>query len=693
MSRGVGTSGGGGWRRPAARRGRRLRRRMLAGTAVLGGLVLVLVLALAGCEADPPAEEGSGGQAAMQPESVSYPRLDEASVVAPAAGGGVWVGTETAGLVRWQAGGTAYRHHPLPEGSGGDGLEGGVESLAVADGGAVWVATGHPGVDRGEAAGDGVFRFDGGEWTRWTAADGLPHDRATSVAAGGGAVWAATPKGVARFDGDGWTTYAAAEGLAHDEAVRVAAGADGTVWAVTTGEQGGQDGRSEFGLSRFDGEEWTSWTTAGELAVDNLGALAVAADGSVWIDVLFGADAAGGEEIAVANFDGQEWTRAVVDDGHNVRSATSLAVAGDGAVWAATRAGVYRFDGQNWAGWLGAENFRSVAVGEDGTVWAATRRGVWRFDGNAWTSWTTEVSPPDQIRSMAVTRDDTLWAAMGQTGLARFDGQQWTVYPPEDTAGLQATQGYAVAAGGGSVWAASSDSLGGAVRFDVGEWTAYTPEGGLAHAAVDALTVGADGTLWAASHALATEGHDYGLSRFDGGQWTTWTGEDGLPQATVTALAVGGDGTVWAGTQQSGVWRFDGETWTTYTDADGLASRAVNDVAVAGDGTLWAATRIGLSRFDGQQWTTFVDDDGLPANQVNGVTVAADGTVWAAVSDHSKLAEGGTGGLSAFDGEQWTTWTVDDGLIDNWVTTVAVDGDGTVWAATSSGLSKVRPAQ
>lgn len=668
---------------------------------------LVLVLALAGCRPSPPAEDGSDGERAagpMEAELTSYPLLDRASAVAPAPDGGVWAGTETAGLVRWQPDGASYRHHPLPE-RFDDGLgSGGVSSLAATDSGAVWVATGHPRINEHEAAGGhGVLRFDGEEWTRWTAADGLPHDRVTSVAvAGDGAVWAATAAGLARFDGDGWTAHTAVDGLAHDETVRVAAGPDGTVWAVTRGETLTGDGtrkRTDYGLARFDGEQWTSWSSDGDLAAEHLGALAVGPDGRVWVDVAFGPNASAGDEIGVARFDGEEWTRSTIAEGHHVRNANALAVAGDGAVWAGTDHGVYRFDGQQWIGrgtgaGLGDETVHAVVAGDDGTVWAATHRGVRHFDGDAWTSWTTDTSPPDRSRSVAADGDGTVWAGMGP-GVARFDGQQWTTYAPEDEEGLRGFGGYAVATGqDGSAWAASHDALGEVARFDGQRWVAVTVEDGLADSTVDALAVGADGTVWAATSQLqADDGPDVGLSRFDGQQWTSWTSDDRLPDASVTALAAGDDGTVWAGTQQSGVWRFDGEQATTYTVDDGLASNEVNGVAVADDGTLWAATRHGASRFDGQAWATFAEEDGLPASQVNAVAVGGDGTVWAAVSNHSKVGDGGRGGLSAFDGEQWTTWTADDGLVDDWVTSVTVGADDTVWVATHNGLSQVIPEE
>lgn len=53
-----------------------------------------------------------------------------------------------------------------------------------------------------------------------------------------------------------------------------------------------------------------------------------------------------------------------------------------------------------------------------------------------------------------------------------------------------------------------------------------------------------------------------------------------------------------------------------YTAKNGLASNTVYDVAQDDDGFLYFATDNGLSRFDGKEWKTFTVKDGLPDNEV-----------------------------------------------------------------------------
>ena len=118
--------------------------------------------------------------------------------------------------------------------------------LDVAANGTVWAGT---------HGSQGVFAFDGANWTHYTSDDGLPAPLSGTVAAApDGTVWVGSVSvdgspgaGVARFDGSTWTVYTTAEGLL-DDVPDVAVGADGTVWAI-----------HQNGVSRFDGDTWTAF--------------------------------------------------------------------------------------------------------------------------------------------------------------------------------------------------------------------------------------------------------------------------------------------------------------------------------------------------------------------------------------------------------------------------------------------------
>ncbi len=144
-----------------------------------------------------------------------------------------------------------------------------------------------------------------------------------------------------RFDGSEWEVIPGPESfLNHPLGNSLDVGPDGTLWVNTSNGYSGADGVG--GLARFDGSGWTAFTEAdgvqdwgaqGFIATD---LLAVASDGSLWMNGAPDGDGCGG----VAHYDGTTW------DSYLVESCVhDLAIAPDGSVW--VRANAYRRDSDN----------------------------------------------------------------------------------------------------------------------------------------------------------------------------------------------------------------------------------------------------------------------------------------------------------------------------------------------------------
>jgi signal transduction histidine kinase/streptogramin lyase len=103
-----------------------------------------------------------------------------------------------------------------------------------------------------------------------------------------------------------------------------------------------------------------------------------------------------------------------------------------------------------------------------------------------------------------------------------------------------------------------------------------------------------------------------------------WGMENGLPQNTVQALAQTPDGFVWLGTEV-GLVRFDGIAFQVF-DKNSTPALPGNDVRcllVAHDGALWIGTSEGLARWKDGAVTAFTTKDGLPENGI--VSLRVDG--------------------------------------------------------------------
>ncbi len=296
-------------------------------------------------------------------------------------------------------------------------------------------------------------------WRVYTTADGLPSNEVNSVAVGAdGSVWVGTDAGLGRLRDGQWTVYTTADGLPGNYVNPVAAGSDGSVWAAVQGGWSDIENLT-FGFGRLRDGRWTSvYATVGDLwAPLDVAALAVGADGSVWVGTY-------GQGLASLR-DGQ-WTGYFPADGLPHNDVRSVAVGPDGSVWVGTiGGGLGRLRDGVWTVYTTANGLlidmvSPVAVGSDGTVWAVSYPGLGRLRDGVWTFYTTDDGlPGDWPNSLAIGADGSLWAGTDGGGLGRLRDGVWTVYTTAD--GLPSNEVNSVAVGSdGSVWVATDYGLG-----------------------------------------------------------------------------------------------------------------------------------------------------------------------------------------------------------------------------------------
>jgi len=114
----------------------------------------------------------------------------------------------------------------------------------------------------------------------------------------------------------------------------------------------------------------------------------------------------------------------------------------------------------------------------------------------------------------------------------------------------------------------------------------------------------------------------------------------------------------------------------------GLPQNSVLDIVQTADGYLWMGSFEGLARFDGVHFEVF--------DKTN--MAMTESAVWALLEDRQHRLWIGTdgGGLLVREGEHFSTLTADDGLAGNIVTSLAEGPDGTIWAGTRSGVTRIR---
>jgi len=157
---------------------------------------------------------------------------------------------------------------------------------------------------------------------------------------------------------------------------------------------------------------------------------------------------------------------------------------------------------------------------------------------------------------------------------------------------------------------------GGLARKDGQAWTVMTTRDGLCANTVQAIADDPQGNLWVGTGA--------GLNRLHEGSITTFTRRNGLPGDAISSLYVDSDGVLWAATS-GGLARFHDGKWTRYLRSDGLMSSATGYLLEDGQGYLWIGSTAGLMRAGKKDlnafangllsaipWRTYGEQDGLP---------------------------------------------------------------------------------
>jgi len=153
---------------------------------------------------------------------------------------------------------------------------------------------------------------------------------------------------------------------------------------------------------------------------------------------------------------------------------------------------------------------------------------------------------------------------------------------------------------------------------------------------------------------------------------TRWTALEGGPPP-VMAMAQTPDGWLWLGTSD-GLYRFDGDRFVRYAlPARGLLTRArIAGLHADANGKLWiiyVAGRLSVLHPDGR--LEDIPDAAEPIRGIDVVAIDSDGSVWAAAPT----------GLHRYDGKAWHKAPIEGRPDADGFDSMLLDGDGQLWAA------------
>jgi ligand-binding sensor domain-containing protein/signal transduction histidine kinase len=472
---------------------------------------------------------------------------------------------------------------------------------------------------------------------------------------------------------------------------------DGYLWLGT-----------EFGLLRFDGVRTFQWQPpAGQrLPSSFIRGLLAARDGRLWI---------GTAEGLVSWKDGKltdypkvagQLVSSLLEDRTGTIWVTSSGTGAAGRL-CAIQGGNAECYGQNGSFGRGVE---SLYEDSRGNLWAGGTFGLWRWKPDPAKFYPMPGSGITHAKALIESDTGVLLIAMQREMWQLVDGKA-TAYPLQGAVRQYKPQVLLRDRNGG-LWIGTADH--GLLHVYQGRTDVFAQPDGLSGNHVQSLFEDREGNIWVSTLD--------GLDRFRDFAVPSVSVQEGLAGANVTSVLAAADGSVWLGSHD-GLNRWNDGQVATYTKrGNGLPEDVIMSLFRDSRDRIWVSTRNSISYFDQGR---FISLSGVPAGETHAITGDRSGNLWisqdqrllhlldgsvveqipwstlgrkdAAVILSPDPSQGGLWlgffreGLAYFkEGRVRASYQGAEGLGEGLVSSLQLDQDGTVWAATQVGLSRLK---
>jgi len=550
----------------------------------------------------------------------------------------------------------------------------------TADGNHIWIGTANGGVHRYIESVD--------TWVRYTEDDGLASNNITCVNVYENEVWFGTyDSGVTMYDkiSSTWTQLVQADTLPGDDISEVACDAEGNLWVATVA-----------GIARYSPEtnEWTRYGKESGLTT-NLATTIETNGKRIWVGTARG--------LATYDIATGDWNYYTSSNGLSHDFVTALKLA-DHKIWIGTNKGLFHLKVDGNAEDFGeidglADTIITEIEGDGEFIWIGTRTGLWKYDTHD-----QQLSPYAESQGLANLYintilswgDGSIWVGT-RSGIFSYDSSKDIFQSVAGQKGLSNVVAMTYDGGKQKIWVGKPDGLS---CFDVqaGGWTDLNGDFGKSVSGRNIRSISVnEHDLWV--------GTANGLVKYNESD-NSWKEHrvlmtrEPFRERSVSNIQFDGDYvwfSNWDDSRNGAIVRYDrrSDTWQWFgreiilKETEAKSMTEVRRIVVDDD-AVWFSTDYGILRYDksSDTWDHFTTESGLEDNSINYIE-CGDNVVWASYWSSTQL----TGAeISKYDkkSRKWEIVPIQYLVSEReYVRSMAADGDDVWISVSSSGVRKI----